>query len=538
MSNTSIKCRWFLAIFIIYIFNISILKGMKVEEDDHESHSSRIVLLEDMSPNLIEDSSHIGEQSTPRSNSLGHISDLQEYQDESLDTNLINGLSNSYVATFQQELDEGISRSEALKYFISLVGSLGPIIPQVAIAQTMAQQHFNSDVVGYAMIGVGVLTISAINSWMISELIDDTHSLIKNARQPQKNLSACASFNCLKNIGLGVSCIALGTFASASGVYLNYEYNNNKWFALITFVYDAIPKIVGFYKFSSLLKVDNIKRIWKQSDRDERRGIQIINLSQAYFLEKCKEEGIENVRKDLIRCNSANEVYSYLTSNTNLELGTEDLPHEFARGIPKKALKYSSILLPLVSSTFPFILAYKGYKLILSDEPLLLLLSTLSVAPSFFLSSYVMMQAVENVFDKLYSCRSPSPSSDYFASFHPKLNVTLMSTALLLSSVSALVLYYLITDNLEDTPLNSVKYPIAAIIMGTGFTFDTFTIYTSLKRYGELICKKLGKGASYAINCSKKLGSFGSSFINFSSTLVKKFVDEAVPEHENPWKQN
>lgn len=534
MVNISIKYRCVIAIFVILIFfNISILKGMEIEEDNYKSSSSSIVLFKDTPPNLIEDSTDFGTQGTSISNSLGHTSNLQEYQDESVGTNLTNGLSSSYVAAFQQELDEGISRSEALKYFISLVGSLGPIIPQVAIAQTMAQQHFNSDVVGYVMIGAGVLTISAINSWMIAEFIDDTHSFIKSAREPQKNLSACSSFNYLKNIGIVVSSITLGTFSSVANVYLNYKYNSNKWFALITLVYDAIPKIVGFYKFSSLLKVDTIKRIWKEPDQDERRGIQIINLSQAYFLEKCKEKGIENVREDLISYNSANEVYLYLTSNTNLKLTAKELSHECARGISKKVIKYSSILLPLVSSTFNFNLAYKGYKLILSDELSLWFLSTLSVAPSFFLSSYVIMQTAENAFDKIYSCRSPIPSSDYFASFHPKVNVALMSTAVLLSSVSSVVAYFLVTDNLEDTPLDSIMYPLAAIIMSTGFTFDIFTISTSFKRYGELICKKLGKGASYAINCSKKLGNLCSSFINFSSTLIKEFVDEAVPEYEN-----
>ena len=538
MVNILIKYRYILPAFVILIFfNISILKGIESEKDVYEPYSSRI-LLKSMLPNPTENSFYIELQSTSRSNSLGYLSDLQEYQDESIDTNLINGLSKSYVAAFRQELDEEISRSEALKYFISLAGSLGPIIPQLAVARTMAQQHFHSDLVGYVMIGTGALTISAINSWMISELIDDTYGLIKSTRQPQKDLSSCSSVDCLKNIGIGASSIVLGTFSSVANVYLNYKYNNNKWFSLITLVYDAIPKIIGFYKFSELLKVDNIKRIWEKPDLNVKRGIQIINLSQAHFLEKCKEKGIEAVRENLISCSSANEVYLYLTSNTNLESTKEELPHHFERGIPKKVIKYSSIFLPLVSSSFNITLAYKGYKLILRDELSLWLLSILSVAPSFFLSSYVIMQAVENVFDKIYLCRSPIPPSDCFASFHPKSNVTLMSTALMLASVSSFVAYYLITDNLEDTLLNSVKYPIASIIMATGFTFDTFTIYTSLKRYGELAYKKFGKGAPYVINCSKNLSNLNNSLINSSPALIKKFVDEATPEYENSWEQN
>jgi len=545
---------------------------MEVEEDNYEFHSSRTVLLEDMSPNLIEDSSHFGSQGTSISNSLGHTSNLQEYQDESIvalledispnpiedsshfgsqgtsisnslghtsnlqeyqdeniDTNLTGGLSNSYVAAFQQERDEGISRSEAIKYFFSFVGSFGPVVPQIPIAMIMARQHFHSDVVGYMMIGTGIVSISTINTWMINELIDDTHRFFKGTDRPRSNTSIF-SCNSLKNIGLGVSCIFLGCLGSAPSVFLNYKYNRSIPYALITFIYEAIPKIVGYYKFSSLLSVDSTKRLFQSSNPDERKGVQVVDLSQAFFLRKCNEKGIENVRMDLSHFSSPNEVYSYLSSG---EITIEELPPEFARGIPKKIIKYSSIIFPLISSGFPSALAYGGYKLIFTDESVAGLFTALSVSPIFFLSSYAFMRVVGNIYDKFFSCRLPIPSSDYLTNFHPKLNVAFKCTTLLISSVSAIVLYFLFMDNTDDMLADSIQYPIAITTVITGFVFDSFTINTSLKQHGEFMCRMVSKSAAYAIGCTKKLGKLASSFINFSSTLIKKFVDEAISEYEN-----
>lgn len=541
ISSYAKFCLRSLIISIILIcFNILILKGMAAEEYDYEmitkeydyeSRYSRMILLENMLPNLIENSFHIKSKSTPRLNPLGYISDLRDNKEENTDTDLINMLSNSYMKAFQQESDHGISRSEAIKYFISFVGSFGSVVPQVPIAMTTARQHFHSDVAGYVMIGMGIVSISTINTWMINELIDDTHKFFKCTSRPRSNTSIF-SCNLLKNIGSAGSCIFLGCLGSAPSVFLNYKYNRSVPYALITFVYESIPRIVGYYKFSSLLSADSTKKVFQSSNSDEKKGTQIADLSRAYFLRKCKEKGTENVRMDLSHFSSPDEVYRYLSFG---EITREELPPEFARGIPKKVIKYSSIIFPLISSIFPSTLAYGGYRLIFTDESAAWLFTALSVTPSFFLSSYVMMQAVEKVFDKIYLYKSPNPPSDYFASFHPKLNVAFKCTTLLISSISALVLYFLFMDNTNDMLADPIQYPTAITTVITAFVFDSFTIKTSLKRHGEFICRMVSKSDAYAIGCTKKLGEFGQSLFNFDSGFIRNFVEDTVPLSEDSY---
>lgn len=530
MTNVPIIIKKkFSAICVLIIFNISILKGTYLEDDAYESHSLKIVLHEDLLVDpLLENSFFLRFRDTVRPNS-DEIIELGALQNGAIEENPTNRFSNSYIRAFQQETNEGVSRSEALKYFISFIGSFGPVIPQIPIAMIMAREHFHSDEIGYAMIGIGILSISTINTWMINELIDDSQSFFKGARGLQNNASMF-SFSSLKNIGLGVSCIFLGCLGSAPSVFLNYKYNESIPYAAITFVYEAIPKIVGYYKFSSLLSVDSLKRLFKDPDPEERRAAQILTLSQAYFLKKCKENGTEDLRLDLSRFTSPDEIYSYLS---NGEFSIEELPPEFARGIPKKIIKYSSIIFPLISSGFPSALSYAGYKSIFNDEALPGIFTALSVAPIFFLSSYAFMHVVENIYDRLFSCRLPIPSSDYLTNFHPKLNVAFTCTTFLISSVSALVLYFLFMDNTEEMLSPAVQYPIAITTVVTGFVFDSFTINNSLKRHGEFMYRKFSKGAAYVLGCKKKLIELGQSLYNYGSGFIRSFVNTILPVSED-----
>src|SRR5690606_31607983 len=118
-------------------------------------------------------------------------------------------LSASYLEAFQTESDYRITLGEAVKYVISFVGSFGPLIPGIPIAMIMARQHFHSDIAGYVMIGVGVVSDSAINTWMINELMDDTQRLFRAVKKPQDD-SKMFYLRTAKNVGIGVSSIVLG----------------------------------------------------------------------------------------------------------------------------------------------------------------------------------------------------------------------------------------------------------------------------------------------------------------------------------------
>lgn len=496
---------------------------MDIEDEVHGSHASRIILQDDLSMHPLMDGSFF-RFGDPSSSNSDDVIELGLLRDETEEVST-HRLSNAYVRAFQLEGNERVSRSEAIKYFVSFIGSFGPVVPQIPIAMIMARQHFHSDVAGYFMIGIGIISISTINTWMINELIDDSQRFFKGASRIQSNASIF-SFKALKNVGLGLSCIFLGCLGSAPSVFLNYKYNENIPYAAITFIYEAIPKIVGYYKFSSLLGSDNAKRLFKSPAPDERRAAQILNLSQAYFLKKCKEQGTESVRLELNGLNSPQEIYAYLS---NGEFSIEELPPEFARGIPKKIIKYSSIIFPLISSGFPSALSYGGYESLFDDEALSVVFTVLSVAPIFFLSSYAFMHVVESLFDKLSLCRLPVPSSDYLTHFHPKLNFCFKATTFFIASVSALVLYLLFMDNTDDVLSDAVQYPIAITTIITGFVFDSFTINNSLKRHGDFMFRKFSKAGAYAIGCKKRLGELGQSLYNIGSGFTRDFIDTVFP---------
>ncbi len=262
------NCKRFVAIAVVFsFFNPLVLKAME-EEDTYHPRSIRVVLEEDLL--LSSGDFFTGSECIlfPPSQNEVELSPLITQgtsgadQTDIVDVEETPDLSNSYIRVFHQELNEGISRSSALKYIISFLGGLAPIIPQIAIARTMARDY-QSELLGYIFIGAGVLTISAINTWLILELSEDTRRLIRSAKQTRTQSQEHLNWNCVKSFLIGGSSVILAILGSAPNVYLNYKYNDVKWFALITFVYDVIPKTVGFYKFFSLLELDRFKGLCK-----------------------------------------------------------------------------------------------------------------------------------------------------------------------------------------------------------------------------------------------------------------------------------
>lgn len=506
--------------FLISTINTSILQGTSsnlIEEEES--------LIISHTQNFLSDKNH-------DDTSISRLKiETDNLLDETVSDNIANKVSNSYILAFQNDSEKRTSKYLIFKYIISLVGGIGPIIPQLAIPLQIGQDY-GSDILGYALAATTILTIEGIASWMIWELIDDTEKLVKATRQHQKNSNAC-NLQSIKEVGIGVLSLVLGAFSSAPDVYKTYKYNTIKEFAFISFFYDTIPHTIGFYKLFSSLKSENIKKVCSEKNIVERQGVKIIDLSKAYFLEQCKENGIETVSRCLSNFDTSKEVYSYLISHIEQNVREVDSPHYFAKGIPRNIVKCLAIIPPFATAAgLNMILSYRGYNLFIDDQASLILLSTLSVLPAFLLNTYVITEAAGKLFDKFFLCKSRIPSSEYFTNFHPQINTAFIVSALILGAASSVGGFYLIADNLEDTFLSSAKYIFATLAVGTDLTFGTYTIYSSMRRYGEAIKEKLSSGTSYIFNCLKKLNNIRSSIINSSSDVVENFINDITPHPE------
>lgn len=507
----------FIHVILLSLISGSNLKGMDnifMEEEVHLSLHTQPLL-----PANIDD-----EESRPTQPLLSGNIDEENTLGRST-----NNLSRSYVLAFQDDSEKGFSKYLIFKYIVCLVGAVGPIIPQMVIPQLIGQEY-GSETLGYALTATTILTIEGIASWMIWELIDDTEKLVKSARHHQITNGAC-NLQSAREIGIGVLSLILGAFSSVPDVYKTYKYNTIKEFAIISAIYDTIPHTIGFYKLLSSLSSKKVRKLCNKDNTSEQQGVRLVELSKAYFLKKCKEEGTETVSTSLSNLHTAREVCSYLTSDMEHVEGVS--PQYFARGIPRKVVQLLAIIPPLTTAAgLSMVLAYNGYSLLIDDEASLISLSIFSVLPAFLLNTYVLTQAAGDLFDKIYSCRSKTPSTDYFTSFHPEINGVFIFTALVLGTASSVSGFYLIVDNLKDTILSPVKYLVASLAVGTDLTFGTYTVYSVMKRYGEAIKKKVGRGTSYIFNCLKKLRNVGDSIVNSSLEAVNSFVEDLSHQEE------
>lgn len=446
--------------------------------------------------------------------------------EETILTNRVSALSNFYVLAFKEDVEEDNSKFLAFKYITSLVAGIGPIIPQIAIALRVGE-YYDSPVLGYCLIGATILSIEGITAWLLCELIDDAYKLVKTTKQYQINSSVC-NLQSIKEMGIGVVSLVLGALSSAPDVYKTYKYNDIKEFAIISFIYDTIPRTIGFYKFfSSLTSLKSkLNRACNNEESIlEKKATSFIDFSKAYFINECRKNGAIDVCDTLKNYETSSEVYSSLVPDLSQNF-MEETSYAYGKGIPRTAVEYLALIFPLASATFNMVLAYRGYELLIDNPVAISLLSGFSVLPTFVLSSYVIKQAAGSLFDKFYLCRSSVPLSDYFSVFHPKISAAFISTAFLLGTATSVSGFYLIADNMEDTFLKPVKYAFAALAVGTDLTFGSYTIYSTFTNFGEVIKAQCNKGASYALNCLKKLGEVRDSIINSSADAIANFVNE------------
>lgn len=455
-------------------------------------------------------------------NGVGHNSN-EEIREISL-ADRHNDISNYFVEAFNDDLSENFYKYLALKYVTSFVGGFGPCIPQMAIALS-AGKYYGSSLLSYFLFGATMLYIEGITTWMILEFIEDAQKIVNASKPTHANFGFC-SMKFIKAAGVGFSSLLLGAISSAPDVYRTYKYNKIKSLSIISFIYDTIPRTLGFYKLFSSLNFESIK-LCEEENPIKLKEKQFINLSKVYFLNKCKEKGVADVSLSLKNCTTLNEIYAYLSSNQSLNLSEETLLQYRKFKSTKEIIKYLILIFPLTSVSFNMILAYKGYNMLIDDQVLLILLSGFSVIPSFFLSKYVMMNACDNFFDKIYSYKFQIPSSNYFETFYPKINLSFISVSLLLGTSVTLSGFYVTCDNLENTPLKSAKYVFAILGGVTDMMFGSYAIYTTLINFAEVI-KKINKESSYILSCLKKLEDVYNSIKHSSLDLPEEFVNSRV----------
>ncbi len=392
--------------------------------------------------------------------------------------------------------------------------------------------YYGSRALGYAFVGLTFLTGGATTAWITSEFIDDTCKLVGKVKSRGINSSFC-SMDTLKELKFGLLSLVVGTLSSCSDVYKTYKYNKIKELSIITFVFDVITRTLGLYKAFTSLNIHLTNCASQEQNNLKKRGIEYIDSSKRNFLVLCKREGVEVVLGALDDCETPNEVYSYLTSNSKQnpseELSSISTSY-YEKGLSRKIVRGLSLIFPLSNAVFDIVMTYKGYT-VLVDNPLLSsVLTGLSVLPMAALGTYVITRSADNIFYKFYLYRKGLVDPDYFNIFHPKINKALFFSSLLLVTIDSLSGFAIISDNMESTIFAPIKYGVATVGVLSGLLFGTYTIQSTMKNYGEEVLKRCNKGASYIFGCLKKLSEVSNSIFTSSLESVSDFIEQLNPE--------
>jgi len=521
----------FIVTLIIYVISVAISQATTLDLEKEKRTLNAIhyksLSLDEKQGDNAEILSEVDDQTfvQPSASWLLNEADNQ-LNDEAQNKSLFNShseFSKLYILAFQNSYEANFSRALAFKFLLSLIGGLGPIIPQFAIALRVGE-YYNSSLLGYFLIATTALFVEGVTSWMIWELVEETQKLIKAPRYRQSNAIANNSQQ-IKGIGLGALCLILGALSSAPDVYKTYKYNEVKEFAIISFIYDAIPRTLGFYKlFSSLSCKSNSLNSEEHATR--KRVGALIKITKAQLFNKCKENNARYVSESLENATTPKNIYRFLSLDSFESFLTEEALSSSKKDITKKIVQYTSLILPLASASFDMVLAYKGYSLFIKNKILDGMLSAFSVLPTFAFSSYVIMKASGGLFDKVYFDTSKALLSNYFSIFHPKINKAFICYSLMLGGATSIGGFYIISDNLEDTFLSPLKYVFSTLGIISGITFGTYTVYSSLMNFGGVTMKQCNKESAYILNSLEKLEDLETIIDNSDTESIKDFINE------------
>lgn len=320
-----------------------------------------------------------------------------------------NPISHGYIQAFKDDEDEDSIKCLIFKYIASL-GGFGAGIPGIAAA-LQAGEYYNSEMLGYLFSAATVLYTGGVMSWAIWEFIESSQS-------PQHHLKVD---NDKKLNGSKISKIVgaffLGALSSTPAVYVAYKYNTVKGIAVISFFYEWMFRSLGFYKFISPIKMEKSTTMCA-SNAVKYQGMEYVDQSKIHLLRLYQEGNGEGLLLPLKNLETPHEIYSYLSSTTSEQtLNTrtgEILPYYYKNGIPRKIMQYSALIVPLGGAFVNGVLTYKGFNLITQNESALVILTSISVLPTFILDSFATKQIAGGIFDAVYSCKTQVRPSDYF----------------------------------------------------------------------------------------------------------------------------
>lgn len=513
-------------LYLTIIMSLSIidkttLYGMKLDSDEEKK------LLPHSTPKqpLSTDELLITGEKKP----FTQVENLHSLQDDKT-PDTFHKISHYYMSAFQNISDESNGKFLAFKYISSLGIGFGAGIPLVGAA-LKAGAYYGSSGLGYYLASSTILCTGGIASWMIWDLIDNAQDVINGSRQPSDN-SLVNHKRRIKGIVIGALSIILGGLSTAPEVYSAYKYNEIKEMAIVSFVYEIIPRTLGFYKFISSINSKIENRGSSEETVIKEEGREIIDLTKMYFLKLSKEKGTENIAS-LVEQDTPNKVYSFLSTYAHQDLEEHEreiLPQYYAKGVPRKVTQYSSLIFPIANACVNTVLTYKGYNLITDNLFLLVPLTTISVLPILVLNGYGTIEVSGGLFDKIYSARHGIASSDFFGTFYPKIKTMFIAGSIILATSASGSGIYIILDNLEGTFLSSTKYLFITLAITSSITFGSYAITSTLTNYGEVIVKHFRKSTSYVFNCLKKLENIKNRIVNYSTELIKEFIGEVKKE--------
>lgn len=415
----------------------------------------------------------------------------------------------------EDELSNCFTRT---KVIISLFG-FGAGIPLIAAA-SKAGDYYGSEILGDYLSGVGFLCAGLIATWMIWELMDfgkeaatsnnDTeNNQQRSETRGQKTAKICTS-------------VVLGCLSSAPEVYTAYKYNSAKWLAIVSLVYEAIPRTLGFHMFLQSFSLSfNCSR-----DRQMVEARKYHDFIRAKFIDYIKEKSIENLLNLLSEQHEVNDKVCILKSELGLDFDDMGAQSDyFFGGIPKKAVQIISLVFPLGGTIINSVLTYKGYKLLVDNPFFTIPMTCLSIIPIAILNGNATYLVFGGFFDKIFAiCNSTLPS-DYLNTFFPKTRIGFGIIGTLLASSASLSGIFIIIDNLSGTVIESMTYPLVSLSVTSSVTFGSFAIFATLSNFFQVYLKKNNTAAKQTLIFLKKIEDSKGRLQNASITEVREFLE-------------
>lgn len=443
--------------------------------------------------------------------------------------NSSGNISSNYVLAFKNNDEEKESNFSKLKKISGFLAGIIIFIPQIDVVIATGE-YYGSRGLGYALIGLAFLAQGGTGAWITSELMEDTYTLAKKIK---KQPSSFWSIDTLNELKYGLLSFVIGALSSSSDIYKVYRYSKIKGLTVITIIWDVVTRTLGIYKIFTSLSVKLTNLMSQEQNIIREKGVQYINSSKRNFLNFIKKYSINNTSSNLENYETPHLIYSYLTSDSEQNLSEKSfiiISRDYEKGCIRKIVIASALIFQTSTIITNSVLSYKGYDLLFNNTVTSTILTVASVIPSSALDFYVVTTATTDIFYDIYLYSKGLKNPDVFNTFYPTINKVFFVSSLFLAVSTSSIGFAIIADNLKDTVFAPIKYVVASVGAISGSIFNTYTILSTIKGYGEEVLKKSSQGTSYVFGCLKKLGDLSNSIYTSSINSVSDFIDQFDPD--------